>query len=168
MPITKTQQPYEFLVRWTDGKISGAHVKFLETVREDGTVLTVREGDAIPVSLAGEQGYPIADIFAAIQSGAIAAAQSAMQAISDAQTSEETAKAAHDDVLKAEAERKAQAEQAAADAKAAADAAEAEATRLQDALAAQVAAERAAQEKAAFAAAVAARVAEQLAAQQGA
>jgi hypothetical protein len=32
MAITKTTQPYEFLVRWRDGAISGAHIRFLETI----------------------------------------------------------------------------------------------------------------------------------------
>lgn len=83
--ITKTQTPYEFLIRWRDGKISGAHAKFLETISEDGVVLNVKEGDAIPVSLAGEVGYPIADIFAAISVGAVA---SAKQAVMDIATAE--------------------------------------------------------------------------------
>jgi hypothetical protein len=137
--ITKTQTPYEFLIRWRDGKISGAHAKFLETISEDGVVLNVKEGDAVPVSLAGEVGYPIADIFAAISAGAVASAQ---QAVTDIATA---------DGKKLEAE--------AAAAKAAADL-EAENARVAAALAAKQAAEDAVKAQKAFDAAVSARIAQ--------
>jgi hypothetical protein len=97
MAITKTQTPYEFLVRWKDGKISGAHVKFLERViDEDGSVLSEKEDVAVPVSMAGEAGYPIADVFAAIHEGAVATAQDAVAAIAEAQAKEAEASAAAD------------------------------------------------------------------------
>lgn len=78
MAITKTQTPYEFLVRWKDGKIAGAHVKFLEKViDDDGSVLSEKEGNALPVSLAGEAGYPLADVLNFAQTTALATAESA-------------------------------------------------------------------------------------------
>ena len=140
--ITKTQTPYEFLIRWRDGKISGAHAKFLETISEDGVVINTKEGDAVPVSLAGEVGYPIADIFAAISAGAVA---SARQAVTDIATADG---------------KKAEAEAAEASAKAAADAAEKENARLAQALAVAEAAAKAAADKQAFDDAVAAAVRE--------
>ena len=71
MAITKTTQPYEFLVRWRDGAISGAHIRFLETILEDGVVLAQKEGNAMPVSLSGEVGYPLADVLTAVQQSAL-------------------------------------------------------------------------------------------------
>ena len=72
MAITKTTTPYEFLVRWNNGALSGAHVRFLETISEDGVVLTQKEGNAMPVSMAGEAGYPLADVLTAVQQTALA------------------------------------------------------------------------------------------------
>jgi hypothetical protein len=151
--ITKTRSPYEFLVRWTDGKISGAHIKFLDSVIEDGTVLNVEEGLAQPVSMAGEVGYPIADIWAAITASAISTGQQALTDMATADTKKADAEAA-----------KLASEAAQAAAKLAVDACEAETTRLKAAQEAQAAAEKAAADKAAFDAAVAAAVAAQVAA----
>ena len=67
MAITKQQTPYEFLVRWTDGAVAGAHIRFLERLVEDGVVISEKEGDAKPVSMAGGAGFPIADILSALQ-----------------------------------------------------------------------------------------------------
>ena len=137
MAITKTQSPYEFLVRWTDGKISGAHIKFLERIIDDDgvTVLSEKEGMAQPVSMAGEVGYPIADIWAAITVSSVAAGQQALIDIADAQIKRADADAA----------------------KSAADTAKAEAD---TALAAQATSEKALADKATFDAAVAAAVAQ--------
>lgn len=80
MAITKTNQPYEFLVRWNNGTLAGAHIRFLETLTEDGVVLSQKEGNAQPVSLAGEAGFPIEDILDGLQATALsdlAAAQAA-------------------------------------------------------------------------------------------
>ena len=80
MAITKTNQPYEFLARWNNGTLAGAHIRFLETISEDGVVLSQKEGNAQPVSLAGEAGFPIEDILDGLQATALsdlAAAQAA-------------------------------------------------------------------------------------------
>jgi len=34
MAITKQQTPYELLVRWTNGTVAGAHIRFLERLVE--------------------------------------------------------------------------------------------------------------------------------------
>jgi hypothetical protein len=77
MAIIKTQKPYELLVRWKDGVVSGAHVKFLERIEENGVVLTEKEGDAQPISIAGSVGFPLADILSTVQSDALAAIDAA-------------------------------------------------------------------------------------------
>lgn len=126
MSISKIVTPYEFLVRWTDGKISGAHVKFLECLIENGKTLSAIEGIAQPVSMAGEIGFPIEDIFAVIQSASVATAQAANVAIIDALGRTDTANAAI-----------AQAEEAEANASEAAARAEAANKRLIEALSMQ-------------------------------
>ena len=85
MAITKTTQPYEFLVRWRDGAISGAHIRFLETVLEDGVVLAQKEGNAMPVSLAGEAGYPLADVLSAVQTSALVELEKVKEALATAE-----------------------------------------------------------------------------------
>lgn len=90
MAITKTTQPYEFLVRWRDGAISGAHIRFLETVLEDGVVLAQKEGNAMPVSLAGEAGYPLADVLSAVQTSALVELEKAKEALATAEASRQT------------------------------------------------------------------------------
>lgn len=106
MAITKTNQPYEFLVRWNNGTLAGAHIRFLETLTEDGVVLSQKEGNAQPVSLAGEAGFPIEDILDGLQATALsdlAAAQAAKATAESALTAKQaemdealaTAQAAH-------------------------------------------------------------------------
>ena len=90
MAITKTTQPYEFLVRWRDGAISGAHIRFLETILEDGVVLAQKEGNAMPVSLSGEVGYPIADVLTAVQQSALVELEKAKEALATAEASRQT------------------------------------------------------------------------------
>ena len=90
MAITKTTQPYEFLVRWRDGAISGAHIRFLETVLEDGVVLAQKEGNAMPVSLSGEVGYPLADVLTAVQQSALVELEKAKEALATAEASRQT------------------------------------------------------------------------------
>ena len=85
MAITKTTQPYEFLVRWRDGAISGTHIRFLETILEDGVVLAQKEGNAMPVSLAGEAGYPLADVLSAVQKSALVDLEKAKEALATAE-----------------------------------------------------------------------------------
>lgn len=60
--ITKTQIPYEFLARWTDGKLAGAHVGFITTITENGVVLSTKTGDVMPVDIGSGKGFPLQDI----------------------------------------------------------------------------------------------------------
>ena len=85
MAIIKTQTPYEFLVRWTNGAIAGAHIRYLERLVEDGVTITEKEGEAKPVSLAGESGFPIADILSIVQVNAFADLAVAQAALVTAQ-----------------------------------------------------------------------------------
>lgn len=74
------QIPYEFLVRWnhTTGALQGAYVKTFDSV-------TLQEGQPQPVAIAGQNGFPLADVLAAIQSGAIISMDNANAALSVAQ-----------------------------------------------------------------------------------
>jgi len=92
--LTKTKQPYEFLIRWTDGKISGSHIKFLETVSEDGVTLVQKETNAEPVELAIEAGFPMADVWAMVSAGAALVGQQALADIADANAKKLEAEAA--------------------------------------------------------------------------
>ena len=72
MAITKTQTPYEFMARWSDaGVLTGAHVVFREAIIEAGVEISSDIGDALPVSLAGGAGFPIAQILSALNTSAI-------------------------------------------------------------------------------------------------
>ena len=72
MTITKSKTPNEFLVRWSDaGVIQGAHIVFREAITEDGAELSSKMLPAQPVSLAGEAGFPLADVLDILQSDAL-------------------------------------------------------------------------------------------------
>ena len=62
MTIEKRTRPYELLVRWGPGGIAGAHVQFIEEIVEDGAVLSAKPGDALPVSMGVEAGFPLQDV----------------------------------------------------------------------------------------------------------
>jgi hypothetical protein len=62
MTIEKRTRPYELLVRWGPNGISGAHAQFIEELVEGDQVLQARPGDPIPLSLAGDAGFPLADV----------------------------------------------------------------------------------------------------------
>jgi hypothetical protein len=71
--ITKTQTPHEFLIRWDDaGKLSGAHIAFREAITDDGVEIASKFGDPLPVSMAGESGFPLADVLGMINVSALA------------------------------------------------------------------------------------------------
>lgn len=82
MTIQREKTPYEFLARWDEsGKLSGAHIQFIEKLIEDGTVLHSKVGDALPVSMADETEFPIAEIMSDIQIAAMKAAESSLSAM---------------------------------------------------------------------------------------
>ena len=66
-------QPYEFLVRWDHltGVLKGAHIKLFDTV-------TMLEGHAQSVAIAGASGFPLAEVLTAVEVGAIAALDAAV------------------------------------------------------------------------------------------
>lgn len=81
MSIVKQQTPYEFLVRWTNGAVAGAHIRFLERLVEDGVVISEKQGHAQPVSLAGETGFPISDVLNVVQVSALSDLKTAQDAL---------------------------------------------------------------------------------------
>ena len=100
MPITKSQTPNEFLVRWSDaGQIQGAHIVFRETLIEDGTELTSRLLPAQPVALAGASGFPLADVLAEVQASALATIEARDAENATLKADKEAADRARDDAL---------------------------------------------------------------------
>ncbi len=95
MAFVESKTPYELLVRWNkDGTVSGAHVQFLESLTKDGALIYERVGEAIPVSMSGEAGFPLADILSDVQ---ISALRTTEQAIASS-----NAKAKQIEILKRE------------------------------------------------------------------
>ena len=83
------QVPYEFLVRWNclTGELQGAHVKLFDNV-------AMKEGDAQSVAVAEATGFPLAAILTAIETGAIIAADNALQALAAEKAAHDATKAA--------------------------------------------------------------------------
>ena len=77
--------PYELLVRWDrSGHLSGAHAQFrYVTTGPDGTVVAETLGGAEPIAVAGNNGFPIAEILSQAQAAALSALE-AMAAERDA------------------------------------------------------------------------------------
>ena len=97
MPITKSQTPNEFLVRWSDaGQIQGAHIVFREAVVEDGVELTSRLLPAQPVALAGSTGFPLADVLGDVQASALATIEARDGEIAALQTARQAVEAERD------------------------------------------------------------------------
>lgn len=57
MSITATTQPYEILVRFTDGVPTGWHYKTIEVVRDGERIYSATESPALPVT-----GEAVADV----------------------------------------------------------------------------------------------------------
>jgi hypothetical protein len=72
------KRPYEFLIRWKDGAISGAHVGYEVTVTEDGNVLSTTPLPVVPVDVGTGQGFPLADILCQVQIDALKDRESAI------------------------------------------------------------------------------------------
>ena len=84
MAFEERTRPYEFLVRWGEnGAIQGAHVALITEILKDGAVVSAQAGYAQPVSLAGEVGFPIAEVLDAVHVGALAALDLANQTIAE-------------------------------------------------------------------------------------
>jgi len=73
--IERVQKPYEFLVRWTDGTVSGAHIGFVEQLIDNGKVLSQTPLPVQPVSLAGGAGFPLETVLSQLHISALAAVE---------------------------------------------------------------------------------------------
>lgn len=60
--LTTEKRPYEFLVRWRKGVISGAHVGFELTTLEDGKEINTTPLDVMAVDIGNGQGFPLKEI----------------------------------------------------------------------------------------------------------
>jgi len=60
--FTETTSPYEFLVRWNNGIIAGAHVGFLETVLKDGKIISQKQKNVESVAIGLQEGFPLTEI----------------------------------------------------------------------------------------------------------
>lgn len=96
MTITKNRVPYEFLVRMdSNGKIAGAHIQFRDILEEDGVFLSEKTSEAMPVSLAGEAGFPLSEIIDLAHSAALSTVESLNAQLAQAVKDAETALNAH-------------------------------------------------------------------------
>lgn len=81
---TVITRPYEFLVRWKDGIISGAHVGFEDVIMDDGKELGSRQSNVVSVAIGESKGFPIADILDQISIDALKERDSAIAEKQDA------------------------------------------------------------------------------------
>lgn len=95
------KRPYEFLVRWKDGVISGAHVGFEVTVTENGQVLSTTPLNVVSVNVGTGEGFPLTDILGKIQVDALKDRDAALQAKSTAESAKAAAEAERDAALAA-------------------------------------------------------------------
>lgn len=89
-------QPYEFLARWRDGKLSGSHVQSIEVTTVDGVKVAEKVGNALPV---GAEDFPLQDILDQISADALTALAEANATIKDLQSKLDALQAKHDDVV---------------------------------------------------------------------
>ena len=105
--ITTEKRPYELLVRWREGKITGAHVGFELTATEDGKVLSTTPLAVMAVDIGQGIGFPLADILAQVHTDALIGRDMAIAEKSAAQTERSAAlaecRAAKDECTKREA-----------------------------------------------------------------
>jgi hypothetical protein len=92
---TVITRPYEFLVRWRDGVISGAHVGFEDAIVEDGKVIGATPLPVQAVDIGSGQGFPLQDILTAMGADAfvrIGELEAEVRGLKAAQASNEKAK----------------------------------------------------------------------------
>lgn len=53
MALETIREPYEILIRWRNGQISGLHKRELITVKDGEVTLSVSEGKPVPIEAAG-------------------------------------------------------------------------------------------------------------------
>lgn len=106
MPIlAKTKTLYEVLLRFgVDGKLAGAHAQYLESITEDGVVISATPCNAIPLSLV--EAADKATLTAALgkATAALIAAKEAAEAEAAALRADNAAKDANIQTLLAEVE----------------------------------------------------------------
>lgn len=68
--LTRKKEPYELLVRWRNGEISGAHVGFIEIVRDGDEVIAHKELGVEPIS--EKTDFPLSAVLAEIHVTALA------------------------------------------------------------------------------------------------
>lgn len=76
-------KPYELLVRWKDGILSGAQVQFIERTTTNGVVLTEKITSPQPV---GAKGFPLQDILDKVSADALTALADSDAAKTDAES----------------------------------------------------------------------------------
>lgn len=56
MTLEKITQPYEILIRFdADGKVSGAHFKQIETIKDGDEIINKKETMAEPIEIGGKK-----------------------------------------------------------------------------------------------------------------
>lgn len=77
MPIIETTRAYETLIRHhADGSIGAHHVRIYEVIK-DGQVLTSQLQPPVQLSVAGEQGVPLAEVLGDAAAAALLANEKA-------------------------------------------------------------------------------------------
>ena len=72
--IQQTKTPYELLFRWSDaGSLQGAHVVWLLRILDaNGNLISSQTSEAQSVSVAGSEGFPLADLLSTALTDALA------------------------------------------------------------------------------------------------
>lgn len=83
MPLTTTEEPYEFLARFRNGKLVGAHVQNILVTKDGDKMISETILDAKPV---GAKGFPLADILDATTQAALKTNAEQKQTIADKDT----------------------------------------------------------------------------------
>ncbi len=96
MTLTVSSQPYEFLARWKDGVLAGAHIQRIYITRDGDTIVSEAVGQVQPVALDGNGAYPLADIMTEVQAGAVAQANALVAQVDEARAERDAAKAERD------------------------------------------------------------------------
>lgn len=71
MVTTVQVRPYELLVRWRNGVISGAHVGFEDAIFEDGVFRSASPRNVQPVDIGSGQGFPLSDILTTLSADSL-------------------------------------------------------------------------------------------------
>lgn len=93
MDIIETTRPYETLIRHhADGSIGAHHQRLYELIK-DGVTLSSQMQAPVQLSVAGEEGLPLADILGETTAAALLATEAAQTARAKAEAELTTAKA---------------------------------------------------------------------------